>query len=261
MVAPGVLRWVCRGRGRWCGAWCPPPGGGCEHAGGGLAAHGAPVVVGGGYSGGVAGGAGYGVHVRGVVVSMRRGLRCSWCAPWWWPVGMLAPAWFPLHVSGGLRSAHGAPEVVAGCTCAGIVRECRRRARCSWRGPWWWAVMTSGGVAGLTCAGIGAPAGGGGGACVGAVALLTSGACAAVCLRGMAAACPSRMTCRRRGRWCGVWCPRPGRGGKHAAGLHILRGLLAGAHVPEVVAGCTCAGMVRECRRLACPVLMAGPWW
>ena len=30
----------------------------------------------GGYVGGVA-------SVAGVVVSMRRGLRCSWCAPWW----------------------------------------------------------------------------------------------------------------------------------------------------------------------------------
>ncbi|MCI7698507.1 MAG: hypothetical protein MSQ05_03865, partial [Akkermansia sp.] len=106
-----------------------------------------------------------------------------------------------LHILRGMLAGAHVPEVVAGCTCAGIVRECGRLA-CPvlMAGPWWRAVGNSGGVAGLTCAGIGSPAGGGGGACVGAVAVLTSGACAAVCLRGMSAACPLRMTCRRRGR-------------------------------------------------------------
>ena len=74
-------------------------------------------------------------------VCLRRGplaLAVVTCAGRW--QGILAPAWFPLHVSGGLRGAHGAPEVVAGCTCAGMVRECRRRARGSWCAPWWWPV-------------------------------------------------------------------------------------------------------------------------
>ena len=91
------------------------------------------------------------------------------------------------YVCGGAPCGDGAPEVVAGCTCAGMVRECGRLA-CPvlMAGPWWWTVgMSAAGplaladdvpevVAGLTCAGIGSPAGGWWCLRV-VVALLTSG--------------------------------------------------------------------------------------
>ena len=99
---------TCR---RWCGRGVHPRGRGGELArAGGLLT-----------SGGLLAGA-YGVaRGGGRWICLRRGplaLAVVTCAGRW--QGILAPAWFPLHVSGGLRGAHGAPEVVAGCTCAGI---------------------------------------------------------------------------------------------------------------------------------------------
>ena len=58
----------------------------------------------GGYVGGVAGGAGHGVHLRGAVVSMRAaGLRLM-VRPWWWAVG-IPEAW---QVVRGMVSTSGA---------------------------------------------------------------------------------------------------------------------------------------------------------
>ena len=89
------------------------------------------------------------------------------------PVLMVRPWWCGGYVGG---VAGGAGMVSTSGACAVV---CLRGMSAA--GPL--AVMMSGGVAGLTCAGIGSSAGGGG-ACVGAVALLTSGALA--CLRGRA---------------------------------------------------------------------------
>ena len=152
-------------------------------------------------------------------------LACSWRGPWWWTVGMFA-------AGSPCPCGDGAPEVVAGCTCAGMVRECGRLARCSWRArggavgmseswqawrAWWWCVR---GAVALACSHT-APRGGG---------AVVGGRRYAGVFRGC--------------RWCGY--------GVHLRRLALWYGCReclrrfpcpCGDDVPEVVAGLTCAGI------------------